>query len=1396
MSALEDLIREAEEEERKSLEAEGVADQLDAWRESMPNERIPEEAVLDTFIHLNDLESAAQEGRLSVVVGGEDVLAGTDTPAPGPDGQEGSPDEAGEGATDDAGGDTATPEIEGLWKPPAEAESDGYVEPSTTRMIASNEWLENAYQLWEFMGRPNTNKLVSDQDAMNIRPDTLPPTPAMSDRDIAIWAKKQMSMFNWNLMATIGYGQKIMNAEDPKLALAFLNLMNMYDHSDGGAAEFAGAVGGVATDPTTYVGAGVGSLAAKGVAKATAKKGLTKAIQGMLMGIASGAMEGSALTTGFNLVKQSVEVESGVKEEVDKGEALKAGLIGLGGGALLGGPVGYMSGRYIDKLMHGAEKQLSVDLFGAERKADDLVYEHPITDDVDEATSYSEALISDIEATAKDADVPVNIEYGSTGEADTTIVRFNSAEDAQKFQKARDPNYLDENVPMEESRGLQGAVNELDELKEGGILVRSEMHRGSTIRASDTGIVYELMGRTKNGWYRGLAKNGTERNFRRKQFDITEVAPKPHNAGPLSLDPFSKEAATLIKMAESLSGKKLKNQVIPIAKHRKEIEELKEMGVDILGKDEMSYWTPAELMWLRDTYNEQANGIAEIARKLQSKKDNLGGLTDADLAFFNAAHTQFMATRDLFSGVSGNAARQLNILKSRPRNGVYDFAESVQHSVSVGGGRVNTERAIFNIAEAIRIDGGKKGAATAAANAASSVWDSKVASALLTYRYNMMLSSWRTHFFNFLGNSASGIYHHLLVSPAGGAINNLGYAAKLAYSKIPGTKVNLDPGGRWTLDVWDKEIGAHFQSAMDSLVLAKEIALGRDIGEGKIWNELGLRYDVINVPDSWYGKLGTTPVRMLEAGDAFFKNQYYNSRMYQLAARKAKRAQIEDGLDFETGFQKALDDATPDMEKEAREFAAKMTYTNDPNTYQNIFGIMADGIQRIQSGDKSMISNMLIPFVRTPANLLSYAVEATGLNVLPEAGLHVLGFAESKTYRAIMGDDHLARQEALGRLTAAVGMWYTVYQLHQEGKITGTGPVAWEEVEAWKAAGWQPNSIMINDKWYDLSRAAPAGRALTLIASILDYNTISERAPDESRMDYLGGSLLYVADNIIDDSFMSTVTDMLTAVQAKQTGRSQSILASTVNSVLVPNVIRDIRRVTDPTMRTSTSKGLADQILKQMKNAWPGLSDGLAPSRDWKGDPKSYYGTAWFRALIPFNVRDPKDTDAASMAVAYARIAPSKPDKRIKLQGGRGNFLDLFAMDKGRGFVYDKYLQLVGQSRHEAVNIVMNTPQWRRWVAEDNIGPGSDGEEALRRAMSAGSTAGKQKMLRFLIDHSGTNNTFKRDNGETITIQHDFNVREYEQTLINLRKYNIPVPEDKPQYDLRKRKEGPEFFKP
>ena len=1429
MGQLDELLAEGQKEEEEQLQAVGVDRQYNEWRESMPNERIPDEAALDTFMHLTDLESAAQQGQLDVLVGGvpiDDIA--TTPPGRGPDGQEDRPDEAGD--TPDDG--TMTPP-EGMWMPPKEAEAENYEPPPTSQVVRDPEWIKNAKVFYELTDRPRGT--------------------FATDEEIADWAADQMSLFNWNLIATVAYAQKVTTADDPKLALAFLNLLNMYDHSDGGAKEFGKALLNIGTDPTTYFGAGVGAAAAKGVARTTAKAGLKKAVQLALIGGGAGLTEGSMLAGGFDLAKQNIEQEAGAREDLDYGQAGLSAAAGGALGLLLGGGGGALAGRYVDKLLAGADKELTRQLGGKARRVSDLTEEQlrssleasarasaaegkrdPMTEmlikgfdgpdlprtesgdlDVDKfietmlenytppKDEIGSPAANDLEAVFHETGKPGRYEiYDGDGNLWSTWESkaeaegaFNALEKAEGTAKMVDTQRQVggkpvEPVPMTESEKLKQRVLEMDELQRGDVILRTPNARGSTVRNIKDSGLYELHARNNYGWYKAVnLKTGEEVNLRRKQFDVVDKSPAPNQAGPMSLDPFGKEAATIIKMAEDVSTRRLKDQVIPHKVHQELVKSMKDMGIDILEKSETSYWTPAELMWLRDTYNAQANGMASLVRKMEQKLRVEGGLNDADLAFFNSAHATFMATRDLFYGTSGNAARQLNILKTRPTKEIYDFSDAIRSDIGAGGGRVNTERTIMNMFEAMRSGDANLSAAQKLAKANQTLWDSRVASAILITRYNLMLSSWRTHFYNFLGNSVSGIYHHLLVNPIGGGINNVAYAAKLAYSKIPGTKVDIDPASRWTFNVYGKEIQAHFQSAMDSLRLAKEIALGRDIGEGKVWNELGLRYDVVNVPQGAFGKLGTTPVRMLEAGDAFFKNQYYNSHMYGIAARKARRMELEEGKNFDQAFQEALESATPRDMQDAKDFAAKMTYTNDPNVYQNIFGVLADGLNRIQLRDKSLMSNMLMPFIRTPANLISYSIDMTGLNAV------IPGFGMQRTYRDIIGKDPMARQEALAKLTAAVGIWYTVYQLHQEGRISGTGPVNWQEVEAWKAAGWQPNSIKVGDMWVDTARAAPGGRALNIIASILDYMTLNHEAKEEDQIGWVGAGLLYLADNMIDESFMSTVADTITAIQAKETGRSQSIMASTINSMVVPNLLRDIRRVTDESVRSTTSPDIGTQIVNQMKNATPGLSDDIPPRRDWKGDIVNYYGNAYVRGFVPFNMKDSKDVDPASMAIAYARLAPTKPDKRISMPGGTGNFIDLFAMDNGRGYVYDKYVEMVGKARHNAVQELMKKGAWKRLVAEDNIGPGSEGEAALRMALAIGSSQGRLQMLDWLRKHSGENASFTRDNGETILIHHEFTVPEYKQIARMVRKQNIPVPDDKPQYDIREREEGPEFFR-
>lgn len=2032
MSATEyDVMQEAQEIRRGRLDALGLGDQYDLWRESLPNGRdMSEQEAYNAFMEAQSLESAALDGRVSVSTGGADAVPTTDIPTPGPDGEDtgtDAPGDTSEGAPEGTGEpgdlsklilgqpigrDTELKPVEGMWLPPKESEALNYIEPTTEQIAASPDWIDNARVVWKAMGSPHPER---ERAKVRTTPWMQPPTmdpfeapfmgagfPDMSDRQIGEWARRELSLFTWNVASTLSYAHKIMTSEDPKLALAFLNLINMYEHSDGGSVEFTRALLGIATDPTTYVGLGVGTIAARGAAKALAKSELKKAIQMGIIGGTAGAFEGGTLAGGFDLVVQNIEQEAGARQDIDYGRSALATTVGIGAGATLGGSVGGLIGRRMDKIaaMHdeiqrlvegtraleteraaagtltesqmieqlqasqkasaaagqqdaseailikfldeegniprnpdgtideiafaeavqahhdlqkgfephmlGPEGGMPVEEFVAQGRPKDMsdadwelfqaladpgvhrgrdfekarystvtdkktgnliidrrmfgdeaagepfdvdmsietidkilasakragvkadIFPRPsgkfgglpngyfeisgddasmakFMDDLlgpekigtlgptgqgeiavragvtigpsttpgkgESITFTSEALIDPDHATILDAvaldkgmvasaDVTVGDAPGTAGSPDTytysgtledvaflnrvdehlvalrTILEtteqgtpewgkahgelakwlksttevselaadipipkvprrttdkdyedvdklladaeaertagtrplsandevfvnemirqlqapenlgIQEVEDAIKYMRAtsRLPRKADgtlDDVAVSEdldlirrgeepiqrrevilsgrlggrpftveeglARGLNdeeiaklemNPINVVDKLERAGFKVTlgeegdivfdatnmspanaerieriaaqtgvkatpfgalrpqvpippdriiqiggwpedpvdrllaeayatetggpgvkgdkarakkmqewlharnkedggelvvkaedgTELYRGIDLQAADKawrkgnrqdkhpttehttergdfdpieafepeaqgliaisgdpvdiarfggrmteevtparlpaaesrafarrimemektigeevvaktaslpgshvrglalGTEFEVMGRTKNGWYHLRNKlTGEEVNRRRNQFEVIESRPKPTMAGPMELTPFTTSAARIMAMNEDILSGKLKAVKITTAEQRAIVDDLRRMGIKIDEKSLASHWSPAELLFLRDTYNAQAKGMHNLARVLGVDLENNGRLTDQQMAMFNEAHTQFVATRDLFFGVSGNAARQLQILKTRSTDEVYEFSQAIMDSLSISGGRANTERAITMMAEFADDAGRKPGQTTTGAitKMSNDIWGTKVSAGLLIVRYNMMLSSWRTHFFNWLGNSASGVYQHLAVNPVKMGINNMAHARDLALSVLD-PRFAPDPADRLRWHSYWAGTRSHYASARDSFMLAKEIAMGRDIGEGKVWNELGLRYNVINVPDSAFAKLGTTPVRLLEAGDAFFKNQYYMSKIHELASIKARAESVHKGMDFQTQYQTHVDGPDAPMQRQAKEYAAKQTYTNDPNVYGGILAALARGAASAQQ--RNIAVNMILPFVRTPANLLSYSMEMIGANTL---------LAPGTTYNAIMKGTAAESQEAMSRLTVAAGLWIWVHDMYQNGDITGAGPPTWEERKVQEAAGWQANSIRIYGKLYDISRADPAGQSLATIATVFDYYALTkeDRKP---ALEWIGAGLLNTADMLIDESYLSTVSDVITAISSKEEARLRSVSASLVNSVMIPNLIRDLRRPTDPTRRSGASENFMDQVVKQMKNASPWLSEDLPPQRDWKGDPVNYYGNAYARGFIPFDMRNPEDADPASMALAYARIPVSTPNRSIEWPRGQGDGIDLFAMDDGDGFIYDKYVEIMGKARGRTVNELMSKAIWRQMVKENNIGPGSDGDNALRRVLAIGSRNGRLQMLEFLIDHSGDNNSFRRGNGDLILIHHPVSIGEYKRLRQMVRGQDIPVPEELRQYEIQERREGPEFFKP
>ncbi len=1489
--SLNDSQRRVEEDKNAQLEAAGIKEPFDAWRESLPDERVPDPVVLDTFMNAQEEEGNALNELLGVATGGAQTPPPMDVPAPGPGDEEGGPGAPGE-VSEPAPEDAGLEGVEGYWQVPKEAEATNYIEPTTDQVLATDVWLRNAKVVYEhYSGRtlPGWGQKEGD----------------VTDDYIRWWAKDQMQGFNWNLVVMQDWARKLVAAENPKVALAFLNLMNLYDHSDGGAKEFGKALAYLATDPTSYLGLGVGTMASKGAAKLLAKKALKNSVKVSIGGGVAAGLEGGAIATGYDYSRQKVEQAAKTREDVDPWQMLRAGALGVGLGGFLGGGLGYAAGKWADKIASAAKKRAKdavsdtpfserphedligdireqlriVDLMG-ERDEDaleamkimfDLDFEIPRTPagkvDIErlsaqigkkrtQAQIKNEVFVQDI---IEQGDDYVIFPKGAThviDAADEMKLKFDDVIDSpdEMVVWVKDPTKMDlfinkvgqkrravdatlpprERVPTEvtiqESKELAELIARMDDLEALPIEAKSAGTRGTIVvtkptarvertmtreglKAKDpTGIKWEVVGITKNGWYKLQATTtGKTINARRGDFEVTGRA-MPEMAGVMELSPFTDDAATIIKLADDVAERPLDATRMSEKEVIRQIALLKEMGVDITAKQLHTYWDQTTMRWLRDTFNAMSVELARLIKRNMVKVQqttfgrpkNIHALSDEELAIFNNAHTKYAAVRDLFYGVSRNAAQKLRQLQTRPTETGYDFSQSVLDSISLQGGRSNTIRAINTLHNFMQ----REGNTIANMNKGSKkLFGEKVGHWVLSIRYNNMLYSWRTQAKNMFGNTSTGIFEHLVISPMNMVVGNAWYVGRLAAAFIgvapqPDKATRPFPAffakdaktGKMQMEgSWVSEYASAFDALHSSLVTAKEIILGREIGEGKIANEIGLRYDVVNVPKTSLGKIGSTAVRTLEAVDALYKNQYYNASIYSQASKRAYMDMVDAGKGhsyYRERWLEHIDNPTATMEKVAREHAAKLTFTNDPNVYGPFFSGLARAMQGMQSSH--WFWNYLMPFVRTPANLFAYAIEFLGVSKLPI-------FAEP---RGIIARGTAEERIDLGnRLTVATGVWMTVASLWEKGTITGEGPQNPDINKVWREAGWEPTSFrgeLTDNQYVDYSDIQPIALSINIIASIMDMVSLMDEGTTKEGSSAMIVGIGTIADLIKDETYLSTLTDFIVAFDGEKAERGESILVSSALSFVIPNFMRDIRRVKDPAIRSLSSDDIWMRLRKQFMNAIPGLSERVPAKYDWKGDIMNLNQNAYVRAMVPFNVKDPREQDMASMHLAANMVNVSRPDRKIDMRG-EGNFVDLMAMDGGWGYVYAKYEEIVGKARAEMVNEVIRHPKYKEMLEDGNIGPGSDADLVLRDAIGAGSRIGRVRMLEFLIDHYD-DPTFKRPAGDTVIIHHPFSVDRYRELIQEIHlEDDLRTPEEReeePQYILRQRRDMPPWFEP
>lgn len=414
-------------------------------------------------------------------------------------------------------------------------------------------------------------------------------------------------------------------------------------------------------------------------------------------------------------------------------------------------------------------------------------------------------------------------------------------------------------------------------------------------------------------------------------------------------------------------------------------------------------------------------------------------------------------------------------------------------------------------------------------------------------RYTNMLSSPLTHIINFTGNVGQLAVQVPRKILAGGY--------DWAMSGLTGSERK-----RFT-----SEAGPFVKDAISSLPSALSGSLKVLKGEAPITN-----LDLNKIPTGSRAlELYSTPLRMLEAGDIFFKTILQGGESAALRHRASKQ-----------GVDRSFESISSQAEKDALEtlFRGEL-YKSGQGWMLNLIDDTTSLIRNAQQKKAiGPIARLTVPFVQTPMNILKQGVEYSPL-----------GFANMIRSRGDVADQ-LAKATIGSAVMAGAGI------ISAGGNATWATPTSQKERSEFFASGRQPYSIKIGDKWYSYSKIGPLAYPVAMSAAI--QHALKDN-DDEQALYTAGKIAAMVADFFTDQSYLQTVGDIVDAL--KGDNFKQTRLIASIPQQMVPYRAFQgwVTRMIDPIYRKVDWKdGIPIAIAQSMQSQIPFLSQNLPAYRD------------------------------------------------------------------------------------------------------------------------------------------------------------------------------------------------------
>ena len=331
----------------------------------------------------------------------------------------------------------------------------------------------------------------------------------------------------------------------------------------------------------------------------------------------------------------------------------------------------------------------------------------------------------------------------------------------------------------------------------------------------------------------------------------------------------------------------------------------------------------------------------------------------------------------------------------------------------------------------------------------------------------------------------------------------------------------------------------------------------------------------------------------------------------------------------------------------ALEEARYLTFTKDLER-----GTLGSAIQGATQAWSPL--RFVMPFVRTPTNILAFAFERTPGVFMPG----VLKEERKRLLEGIKGSDPIAKSQAMGKLATSTVMASVFLDtiVNNREYITGGGPKNEAEKKALRATGWQPYSFKIDGKYYSYQRLDPLGTILGVGADLVDQGIRAPRDFDQSGLDKVFSALtLTFVRNVTNKSYLSGV-QMFTDAMSDPERYGDRLLRNFGSSMLPYSGFLGQVQYGMGTQEAREVRSLADALLNKL----PSGRSNLDPKRNILGESIMIENKPLIGAISPIAMstekNDPILTEMANLNHAF-RPPPST----------YGGLIDLLAFENDQG---------------------------------------------------------------------------------------------------------------------------------